>query len=272
MSAWRLALALLFVAPALASAAEPAVTRLDDPMPERILFVGNSYLYYNDSLHNHVVRSVRERHGDAGDFVFKSATIGGATLDQHPVAQLLEPGRLNVDEPFDLVVLQGGSGEMLSEARRAKFLELATKHSKTIRATGAEVALYMTPAYVAPHRRASATMTETVRDGYLSVGNELGALVIPVGLAFREAYRRRPDIELHKHFDGSHPTLLGTYLAACVVYATLYQQPAVSIEYDYFGAIPSSDAQFLRQVADDTVATFFGFANKTVNAPSAPSR
>ena len=28
---------------------------------DRILFVGNSYLYYNDSLHNHVKRMVQEK-------------------------------------------------------------------------------------------------------------------------------------------------------------------------------------------------------------------
>ena len=61
MSAWRLALALLFVAPALASAAEPAVTRLDDPMPERILFVGNSYLYYNGTATPRISFSNRRR-------------------------------------------------------------------------------------------------------------------------------------------------------------------------------------------------------------------
>jgi len=266
--AWRLALVLLFSASASAFAAEPSVTRLDNPLPERILFIGNSYFYYNDSLHNHVVRSVRERHGDAGDFVFKSATIGGATLDQHPVATLLEPGRLNVDEPFDLVILQGGSAEMLSEVGREKFLRKAAEHSKTIRAAGAEVALYMTPAYVEPHRRASAAMTDTVAAGYVAAGNAIDALVIPVGLAFREAYRRRPDIELHKSFDGSHPSLLGTYLAACIVYATLYRQPAADISYDYYGAVNSDDARFLRQVADDTVSTFFGAANNPTGAPA----
>ena len=29
--------------------------------PNRILFVGNSYLYYNDSLHNHVKRMAAEK-------------------------------------------------------------------------------------------------------------------------------------------------------------------------------------------------------------------
>ena len=33
---------------------------LENTSPERILFIGNSYLYYNDSLHNHFKRIVEE--------------------------------------------------------------------------------------------------------------------------------------------------------------------------------------------------------------------
>jgi hypothetical protein len=50
-------------------------------------------------------------------------------------------------------------------------------------------------------------MIRKIEDMYLSVGNEVGAFVIPVGLAFEEAYRQRPDIKLHKDYDGSHPDL-----------------------------------------------------------------
>ena len=83
------------------------------------------------------------------------------------------------------------------------------------------------------------------------------ALVIPAGLAFEEAYRRRPDIKLHIH-DGSHPTLLGTYLAACTIYATVYNRPCSGNSYDSYGQVSKEDATFLQQVADDTVRKFFG--------------
>jgi hypothetical protein len=42
-----------------------------------------------------------------------------------------------------------------------------------------------------------------------------------VGLAWKEAFRRLPGIILHDK-DGSHPAPLGTYLGACVFYATLF--------------------------------------------------
>ena len=90
------------------------------------------------------------------------------------------------------------------------------------------------------------------------LGNEIGALVIPVGLAFERAYAQRPDIVLHKTFDGSHPSLLGTYLGACVVYQSIYGTSPVGVDYDYFGAIDKDDAAFLQQIADETVREFFG--------------
>ncbi len=242
-------------APVAANASE--VSSLTTVSPKRVLFIGNSYLYYNDSLHNHVLRMAKETSPDESTtFRYKSATIGGALLSHHPVDTLLEPGRLGVNEPFDLVILQGGSGEALNPESRATFREAAISMSKKIRASGAEVALYMTHAYVEPHALYDPDMTDLVRRTYVSLGTEINALVIPVGLAFQRAYTRRPDIQLHKSFDGSHPSLLGTYLAACVVYRSLYGKLATDMNYDYFGTVEKEDAEFLRAIADETVNDF----------------
>ena len=100
-------------------------------------------------------------------------------------------------------------------------------------------------------------MIRKVEDLYVSVGNEVGALVIPVGLAFEESYRRRPDFRLHKDYDGSHPNMNGTYLAACVVFASLYGKSPVGNSYDYFGAVDKASAAYLQQVAWDTVQKFY---------------
>lgn len=236
----------------------PEVKRLENEAPIRVLFVGNSYLYYNDSVHNHV-RRIAEEIGPykPGEYSYKSATIGGARLSHHHIDGLLEPGRLGIDKSFELVVLQGGSAEVLTEKDRAQFRSSAIEMSGKIRATGAEVALYMTHAYVEPDQRYEPNLIDKIRTAYVSVGNELGALVIPVGLAFERAYAKRPQIELHKTFDGTHPSLLGTYLAACVVYQSIYGVSTVGMDYDYFGAISAADAVFLRSVADETVGAFF---------------
>ncbi|MYA15630.1 MAG: hypothetical protein F4Z28_02070 [Gammaproteobacteria bacterium] len=236
----------------------PKVQRLDNERPERVLFVGNSYLYYNDSLHNHVKRIAEEigPHGPS-EYQYKSATISGSRLAHHDIDSLVEPGRLGVEEPFELVVLQAGSRETLTKQNRAEFRAQAAEHAEKIRARGAEVALYMTHAYVEPHAQYDPGMLDKIRQTYVAVGNDLEALVIPVGLAFERAYRERPEFALHETFDGTHPNMLGTYLAACVVYQSVYGQSVIDIEYDYFGEVDKTSAKFLQRIADETVREFF---------------
>ena len=237
----------------------PLVTQPPVDRAARILFVGNSYFYYNDSLHNHVQRMIAgsgER--PRSELTFKSATIGGAALQDHAVAHLVDPANHRLEEPFQLVVMQGISSAALSEEGRVRFSEAAQRHAASIRSAGAVPVLYMTPAYTPPHRRYRPDMIGDVARLYIETANSLDALVIPVGLAFAEAYRRRPDIVLHKTFDGSHPSLLGTYLAAATVLASLYGTSPVGNPYDYFGEVAAEDAAFLQQVAQDTVREFYG--------------
>lgn len=225
--------------------------------PERVLFVGNSYYYYNNSLHNHVSNLVKAADPTLGaKLQFKSATIGGSALHQHNIAHLTEPGRIGVSQPFQWVVMQGGSGEPLSVARREVFRKTAASHAELVKARGGQVALYMTHVYVKPHKQQKATNIQATESLYVEVGNEIGALVIPVGLAFEEAYRRDPDLKLH-HPDGTHPSLLGTYLAACTTYAVLYAQTPVGNVYRAEGAIDEALATRLQQVAQDVVTQFF---------------
>lgn len=249
----------LCLLPPAAGAAAPAVRAPQVDTPARVLFVGNSYLYYNDSLHNHVRRMVvADNPALEKTLQYKSATIGGANLAHHNIDHLTEPGRIGIKLPFQLVILQDGSAAPLSEKRRALSREKMKEYSSIIRERGGQVALYMSHAYVPPHKQAKPENIRLTESHYLAVGNEINAMVIPVGLAFEEAYRRRPDMKLHKDYDGTHPELAGTYLAACVVYASVYGKSPVGNAYDYYGRISREDTAFLQQVADDTVKKFFG--------------
>lgn len=240
------------------AAQSPAVKQSPVDMPKRILFVGNSYLYYNDSLHNHVLRiAIAADPASESSLQYKSATISGAPLAHHNIQYLLEPGRLGTKEPFDIVILQGNSADALSEAGRASFREKVLEFNTEIKRRGAKSALYMTHAYVKPNKSTNPDMIRKIEEMLVSVGNEAGVIVIPVGLAFEEAYRQRPDIKLHKAYDGSHPDLIGTYLAACVVYASLYGKSPVGNSYDYYGKVDKETAAFLQKVADETVRKFY---------------
>ena len=223
--------------------------------PLRILFVGNSYLYYNDSLHNHVGRIAEELRPALVDRLeYKSSTIGGASLSHHPIEHLLTPGRIGVDEPFEWVVLQGGSSEPLSARRRAMLVETVTDFDRLIKRSGARTALYMTQAYVSPHARVEEGQQAVVAAAYADAAAATGAKVIPVGLAFELSYQKRPELALHMEFDGSHPSPYGTYLAACVVYLTLYGGSLDGLQYDYYGRIPADVTRYLQSIAEETVA------------------
>ncbi len=225
--------------------------------PERVLFVGNSYYYYNNSLHNHVSNLVKASDAALGSRLqFKSSTIGGSALNHHNMAHLTEPGKIGVSQPFQWVVMQGGSGEPLSPRRRENFRQTAAANAEMIKARGGQVALYMTHAYVSPHKQVNPQNMVATESMYVEVGNEIQALVIPVGLAFEEAYRRLPALRFHNK-DGTHPSLLGTYLAACTTYATLYGRSPMGNTYRADGAIDDNVAAQLQQVAQDVVTQFF---------------
>jgi hypothetical protein len=228
-----------------------------DALPVRVLFVGNSYYYYNNSLHNHVSNLVKAANPALGARLnFKSSTIGGAALNHHNLSHLLAPGQIGVAQAFQWVVMQGGSGEPLSPKRREVFRQTAVANAALIRASGGQVALYMTHAYVAPHKQVNPQNIVATESMYVEVGNEIDALVIPVGLAFEEAYRQLPALRFH-HPDGTHPSLLGTYLAACTTYATLYGRSPVGNAYRAEGLIDEAVATQLQQIAQDVVTQFF---------------
>ena len=105
-------------------ASDVTVNELKNKSPERVLYIGNSYLYYNDSLHNHVRRMLEESYGrefDTGNY--KSVTISGSRTSHHNIDYPLNHKNLGAEKPFELVILQGGSGETNSKEERKIFAQ-----------------------------------------------------------------------------------------------------------------------------------------------------
>ena len=98
-------------------------------------------------------------------------------------------------------------------------------------------------------------MSAQLAEQYTLAGNDNDALVIPAGLAFAKAIARRPDLELYQP-DKRHPSLIGTYLAACTAYAAVFKKSPVG--NGYVAGIDPAIARFLQQTAQDTVQEYFG--------------
>jgi hypothetical protein len=72
------------------------------------------------------------------------------------------------------------------------------------------------------------TMQSEITAGYLTIADELGVVVAPVGVAWSTALRADPELALWQA-DGSHPSVAGSFLAACTLYATIYHQSPVGL-------------------------------------------
>jgi hypothetical protein len=248
----------MFVRPmmlAVALAAPLAPAAAEAPLaPATVLFVGNSFLYYNDSLHNHVLRLAREAMGPEASkgYMYRSITISGGSLAHHPVAHYLTPGAVGFQH-FDLMILQGHSEAALEGKRTESFRAAVAQAVELAKARGTKVALYMTHARGRAHEKFGEGDAAKIAALYRETAAAHGAILLPVGDAFEEARRRRPDLSLVESFDHHHPNDAGTYLAAATMMATLYGKSPVGLRYDMFGQLDAGTVAFLQQVAHDVV-------------------
>jgi len=213
--------------------------------PGKVLFVGNSFIYYNNSLHNHYKALVRSSgyEFDAPS-VTRIMTISGGHLPEHRggLASML------ASEDWNTVIMQGHSLEPIREETAGQFRDAAHEYAALIRERGAVPMLFMTWAYTG-----RPDMTAALDTAYSSIGQELGVEVVPVGLAFATVTSERPDIEL-RIADARHPTLAGTYLAACTFYAALVHQSPVGLTYT--AGLNAEDAAYLQGIAQKTVSEY----------------
>jgi hypothetical protein len=89
-------------------------------------------------------------------------------------------------------------------------------------------------------------MNDRLRAGYSRFMEASEASVAPVGVAWQYVRDNYPAINLYSS-DGSHPSLEGSYLAACVFYASIYRETPVNASF-YSTVLPAT-ALLLQQAA-----------------------
>lgn len=222
-----------------------------------VLFLGNSYTYVND-LPN-LIKQVALSKGDT--LVTDQNTPGGYTLQLHST-DATSVSKIN-SAPWDYVVLQEQSqlpafppSQVAAEVypfadSLNKYIKKNDSCTKTIffmtwgRKNGdaGNCAFY-------PPICTYEGMQASLRQSYLQMGQTLNAMVSPVGVVWKRVRSEGDSINLYSP-DESHPSLAGSYLAACTFYATLFQKSPVG-GYVPNGLNPAT-AMHLQQYANMVV-------------------
>jgi hypothetical protein len=241
---------------------KPKVMESGVAHPHSAIYIGNSFFYYNNSLHNHVASLIR-----AADpkyrFRSTSVTISGSGSDWHDVGSYFRPNAIGrysfdtknnivfnkIDRLFDLAIMMDCSQCPVHPELRAVFFEQMKKHADTVRSYGTKPVLFMSWAYADMPE-----MTAQLADAYTTAANDSSAFVIPAGLAFAKSIEKKPGLNLYVA-DKRHPSLAGTYLAAATTYGALFQKSPAGLAYT--AGLDQETAAFLQATAWQTLQAYF---------------
>ena len=227
-------------------------------LKKEVLFVGNSYTYVND-LPN-LLKQIALSFGDT--LLYESSTPGGSSFSAHSTnTQTLS--KIN-QQQWDYVVLQAQSQEpSLSPGYvNANVLPAAQILIDAIESNSLciEPLFFMTwgrkfgdASNCVPYPPVCTYlgMQERLRTRYLDMAFTHNASCSPVGMAWKKSIAQNPSLELYSP-DESHPSIYGSYLAACTFYATIFKKSAVGSTY-WPNAIDSATAYSLQQIGSSTV-------------------
>lgn len=238
-------LAALFAAVAIAVFAYAQLFS-DSGEPVSVLFVGNSYTASNDLPGLFAVM------GAAGgyDIEVKTVAEGGAWLRDHVASRDVTVALTGGD--WDYVVLQEQSIVPASATERVQAMYPAIRQlANTAADWETETVLFLTWArrdgFPDVGYNSYEPMQRVITKAYEEIAAEVGARVAPVG----EAWGVTPvSFDLYQA-DGSHPSISGTYLAAAVMYATVFGEDPRELDYD--GSLSADTARALRSTAGGIV-------------------
>jgi hypothetical protein len=214
----------------------------------KVLFIGNSYTYVND------LPTVFTNLADSGGHPVETGLLaqGGWTLAQH--ANDSNTQTELAAKQWNYVVLQEQSEIPSVEQSRIWYMYPAARTLvKMIRDNGEEPMFFMTWGHrdgLTNWSKDYESMQQQLTAGYLTIADELGVPVAPVGSAWEQVRQQDPGIDLWQS-DGSHPTENGTYLAACVFYAAIFNESPQGLSYT--AQIPADTARTLQSIAASVV-------------------
>lgn len=237
---------------------------------KKVLFLGNSYTAVNNlplMISNMAVSTGNE-------LIYDSNTPGGYRFMDHASSSVTME-KINAKD-WDYVVLQAQSQETsLSQAQmQVEVYPFAESLSNAIRANNecSQPMFYMTwgrengDASLCPNLPWVCTyqgMDSAIRATYLVMAETNHAEISPVGAIWRELRTNHPEINLYSG-DGSHPSMAGSYAAACAFYTMIYKKDPTTIIWN--STLSEIEAQTIRMVAGSIVFDSLSNWDFTINS------
>lgn len=203
----------------------------------RVLLIGNSLTFWNE-MPAMLARLLED--GGLDDVTVESIALPNYGLQDHwpdPVVQN------TIADGWDVVALQQGPS---ATEGRPSLLEYSQRFADPIRAAGGMPALYM----VWPAEARSFDFPG-VSDSYSDAADLVGGLLFPAGEAWLDAWELDESLELYGG-DRFHPSPLGSYLAALVMYEQLGSGDARELDGPipgYEDAASPAELELLRRAA-----------------------
>jgi hypothetical protein len=224
----------LAVAGAAAAPGEGARHAQRDPL--RVLFVGNSLTGTNDLP---AIVAALGRASKRVPIEYATVAPGGVNLEDHWTFTGARDALLA--RPWDVVVLQQGPSSLPES--QADLKKWAVTWADLARAQGIRTALLT----VWPEAARQYAFPAVVRS-YRNAALAARATLLPAGAAWLAAWRRAPRLGLYGP-DEFHPSVLGSTLAALVVYCRLAGTPPSAVPLPY----RAHTARILRQAAAEAL-------------------
>lgn len=225
------------------AAVSPGTAASDDELS--VLFIGNSLTLWND-----MPEMLRWMCVEAGIEVGRIETVAYPNfgLEDHWRSDVTRA--LIAEGGWDFVVMQQGPS---ATEGRPSLIEYVQRFAPLIREVGATPAVFMVwPA------AARDFDFDGVVDAHTTAAEKANALLLPAGVAWRAAWRRNPELNLYGK-DRFHPSALGSYLVALVVFdrltaVDLSSLPAAVPTPEGAAPIPDDVAELLRAAVADASA------------------
>ncbi len=201
----------------------------------QVLFIGNSFTSQHD-----LPKMLAElaKAGGQRPLHVERESPGGCTLEKH-----WKDGKALAKiqaRQWDFVILQDHSTAAL--ARRESMFEYGKKFDAEIKKQGAKTIFYMTWAL-----QNKPEDQGVITKAYLELAKEVKGQLAPVGNAWEAALKQNSKLTLHEK-DLKHPNAKGTYLAACVFYATIFGKSPEGLPGKLAG-LTDEEARPLQEIA-----------------------